>query len=347
MVFFAQSDLAGVSLELLAKHDGHLASSIGNVVFSPDNSRVFSGDEDGVLWVWDVAAGKGKELANFDGDEIWDLDISPDGKELAVAVVSDGSSYLKRIDLAKGEVAGSIRLRGQILGSVRYHPSGTVLAIDSGKSKGGGARFLKLADWPKADGDKVKWFDAPMKNEAGSAIELAYFEFTPDKKSMISASAESVIRVSKLPDGKLLSTFKNPGGGTLFLISLSSEGAGRVVASGNNEMVVWDLGTKGVLGRQAAGGGKGKWSIGAAGISPDGKLVASSFFRGKPAEDEYPSAAGLLLWNVPLGFEPVFELENAHGLGSNIDRVVFSRDGKIVATSADDGSIRLWKVVQK
>ena len=345
-MILAHSSSAAISLELVAENDEHLTSSVGNVVFSPDGSKVFSGDEDGVLVAWEVAEGKGEKLASFRGQEIWDLDVSPDGKELAIAVVGDGSSWLKRIDLSNGKVTNSIKLPGEILGSVRYHPSGTVLAIDNPESKGGGARFMKLTDWPE-DGGAVKWFGAPMKRKGGRALELAFLEFTPDKKSMISTSAESVVRLSKLPDCKPVSEFENPGGNTLNTIDLSTQGAGRLVSCGDKDMVVWDLGTKAVLGRQSSGSGKGKWTVGAAGISPDGKMVVSSFYRGKPAEGEYPSATGLLVWNVPLGFAPVFELEDAHSPASNINLVEFSPDGELVATSAGDGTIRLWKIVKK
>ena len=84
-----------------------------------------------MLGVWAIASGEGKELITFKNGEVWDFDLSPDGKELGVAVVEEARSLLVKVDIATGEITGAVVLKEVILGSVRYHPSGAVLATDN------------------------------------------------------------------------------------------------------------------------------------------------------------------------------------------------------------------------
>jgi len=343
-----QTASAGVRLEPLAKLEGSAdTTTIVNLLFSPDGKTVITGDFSGAIWSWDVARGKEKKLAQFAKAEIWDLDLSPDGKELAVAAVGDASSQLARFDVLTGKVSGSITMREVILGSVRYHPAGKVLATDNTDNKGSGVRFWNRADWPVKEGveqKRVKGIDVPMKDRAGQNVEVSYMEFTPDRKLLVTASDEPRLRIWSLPDGKPFGRLDNPGTTPLTTIAVSSQGKGVVVACGQHDMVVWEIATKKLLGHHRAGDGEGKWSARAAGISPDGIHIVSSFYKGKPDPEDDNHGTGLLIWNVPLGGAPVFELDDAHS-GADINLVRFSPGGKMVATAAGDGSIRLWKIV--
>ena len=53
------------------------------MAFSPDGNRVFSGQANGFINVWDARTGDG--LDSFDGNQgtIWCVKLSPDGKTLA------------------------------------------------------------------------------------------------------------------------------------------------------------------------------------------------------------------------------------------------------------------------
>ena len=81
------------------------------LVFSADGKTLYGSDlSKPIIWVWDIATGKRRELIRFPGGDIWDMDLSPDGKELRVSVENEEGVYtdIVRIELPSGEVTGSI-----------------------------------------------------------------------------------------------------------------------------------------------------------------------------------------------------------------------------------------------
>ena len=340
-IFFTQIAGARDRLELVGEPTGHHPdSSVVNLIFSADGKTLYSADDLGTVRVWDIASGTGKVLMRFKDGEVWDFDLSPDGKELGLAVVEEARSLVVRADAATGKISGSVSVKDAILGSARFHPGGKVLASDG---REGGLRFWRLSDFPtteSVDEKNVKSLDAAMDVPGRGQVRVVNLEFSPDKKLAITSSSEPIVRVWSLPRCEPLATLKNPGGTKLNRISISSSGTGRLVASGPQDTFVWELPKGSVISHYR---NSVERNVGVAAISPDGERVVSSYVAGQVRPDGIVLGKGLLLWDVPLGDAPVFEIEEAHA-GDTVELVRISPDNKMVATTAAAG-IRLWKIV--
>ena len=96
------------------------------VTFSPDGTKLATGDWDGITTVWDVATGT--ELVTFDKmDYVSSVAFSPNGKFLA-AGTRNGKATLWDIDT--GEARWTISHEGYV-SSVAFSPDGLLLATAS------------------------------------------------------------------------------------------------------------------------------------------------------------------------------------------------------------------------
>ena len=71
---------------------GHTAP-VTSVVFSPDDSRVFSASEDGTAKLWDSEKGKEILTLNSHGQGVTSVDFSPNGRYVATGS-QDGQAIL-------------------------------------------------------------------------------------------------------------------------------------------------------------------------------------------------------------------------------------------------------------
>lgn len=100
----------------------------------------------------------------------------------------------------------------------------------------------------------------------------------------------------------------------------------KLLASGNDDLIIWDAATGTLLNRVEQPGGDSAW-ISALAFAPTGDVVASGHDDG-----------AVRFWDVP-GQKFVGELK-AHRVG--VSAVSFSPDGKWVATAGEDLSVRVW-----
>jgi WD40 repeat protein/DNA-binding SARP family transcriptional activator len=340
-------DLRSGTLRLAA---GPRDEPVERIAFAPDGRTVITGTTDGAIHIWDVRRAKVVETLSGHAGAVVQLAIAPDGSTLYSAS-RDGSTIVwdlggsRRIGrqfhagaptdiypryslssdgrlLAVGQKDGAISIvdlrtlgrrepfrvvTSPPVGGVAFVPGSHLLAV------GDNAGVIALVD---ADSERVVRRFRAHDDSIWSAAASA------DGRLMITSSLKSV-RLWSLPDGR-------PVGGPLrfkgYVDDASVSPDGRlflVVLDGRFE--VWDARKQRRLRRIAPASGVESFAR----FSPDGRLVALGLGSGTqvfsttdwtPVTRTFAGQAGYAFW------------------------ATFSSDNRTLATTSDDGTLRLWDI---
>ena len=111
-----------------------------------------------------------------------------------------------------------------------------------------------------------------------------------------------------------------------------------LASAGRSEVRLWDVATGRLLlmlSPSTAGGEFRNWQTGLA-FSPDGKRLAVS------CRTIFGYAGGLDVWEL----EPGRGVSSLHGMLAQVERIVFSQDGRLLAALAHDWQIGVWDVAR-
>jgi WD40 repeat protein/adenylylsulfate kinase-like enzyme len=160
-----------------------------------------------------------------------------------------------------------------------------------------------------------------LEGHSNSVYSVA---FSPDGKTLASASADNTIKVWNLQSQKPIATLAGHSR-EVYSVAFSPDGKTLASASRDGTIKVWNLQSQQSIATLA---GHSNWVISVA-FSPDGKTLAFAS----------PDRT-IKVWNLQ-SQKPIATLA---GHGSSVNSVAFSPDGLTLASASDDRTIKVWNL---
>ena len=317
LLIFSTIGLQTTPAQVIFEH----GDSVYSVAFSPvDNTLLASGSSDGTVKLWDVV--NQTDVATLEGHVggVTSVAFSPNGMLLASGS-GDGTVKLWEV----GTHQNIAMLEGHAVGgtSIAFSPDGTTLA--AGASDG----IVKL--WDVATHQNTATFggyDAATVAAIVAAENQRHW-FTPVSflsNTTLAAGSGDRIKLWDVATEETIATFEVPGD---LVISMACSPDGTTLAAGtyNSIIKLWDVATRTNTTTFPSLAARSAWFEPPPFISfsPDGALLAFT-------------STGVALWNIETGTQT-----NALSGHTRVVRSVsFSPDGSILASGAQDGTVRLW-----
>jgi WD40 repeat protein len=296
-------------LPTLKGHLGH----VNRVTFSPDGKQLATASMDDSVKLWE--ADSGRLIRTFEDHGLMPSGVAfrPDGKQLACC----GSRYdpetrslghfdIKLLDLASGQVVGTLHGHTSHVVCVTFSPDGLRLA-----SAGGEDRTVKV--WDLQTGHELHTL-------RGHANGVAAVAFSPDGTRLASASWDATVKIWDGRSGREVHTLRGHGS-VVEGVAFSPNGLLLASASWDGTVKVWDPQMGGEV--HTLRGHTGP--VHGVAFSPDGDWLASA------GDDQT-----LRLWEVADGRQ-VRSLK-----GGGFSSVAFSSDGQRLASTTLANSVKIW-----
>jgi WD40 repeat protein/serine/threonine protein kinase len=320
---------------------GH-TSMVWSVSLSPDGALAASASQDGTVCIWDTATGaivrvldagmpvvdvqfnrdatrlvaacldkvvtwdarSGEELAVIDGlQSAIRVAVSPDDQMLAISL----GSIIELREFPGGRTLHRLPFHKYPVVDLTFSPDGAKLA-----SAGGLDKHVVL--WDTSTGRQLKALHA--HEEMATCVA-----FSPDGKRLASGGKDRTVKVWDVNSAALVWSCRGNDGGVESLVWLPD---GRHLVSGGNDGTIktWDTGRE----------------VGTVKVVHSGPQVEGFEFDSDPERFISTSGAEVKVWRGG-ACEQTFALA---GHETPVARIVFSLDGRLMASSDAQGVVKLW-----
>lgn len=294
----AKRDFQGEGMVL----NGHHAA-VFSVTYSPDGTKLLSGDADGVVKVWDVESGKILHSIQAAHDSIKQVRFRPNGKQFATA---DRRGDIKTWDVATGSPVKSFNGHSFAVYALNYSPDGKIIASGS-------------------DNDNVRLWNADsgeLLESVGdsSFMTITGLEFSADGNQLLIGNSAGQLKLLDIKQKVFV--WQKYQLGNIAGIAFRAGSDNFLTAHSSGEFVLWRLSQNIPVGRIKVS----STSASSVSISPNGS--------------DHASAVGnvIQLWSLTSG-ELIREFRGHVG---SVESVAFRPDAKRIVSGGTDGSIRIW-----
>ncbi|HKP81378.1 MAG TPA: AAA-like domain-containing protein [Pyrinomonadaceae bacterium] len=317
---------------------------VGRIFFSPDESKLFTTNDDGNIYGWNLYDGQLLNFNNSHSSEVMSFSFSPDGKTLATGSVD---RRVKLWDVATGTNLRTILGHGGWITALDWSADGRYLLSgdNDGLIKIWDMNVKELPIWPDQkpssvaatgftpgneliavgrapDGNLKLWnlSQGKLLSDLGAGEQVASAAFSKDA-ALVAVTVEPQVRIYSVATGKLISTLERRAE-NLYSLEFSPDGTKLLSGDKQGEVIISDVSS----GRSEAQL-KGENMYYRAVFSLDGKKIASADQDGK-----------IKIWDV--ASRSIERTLTGHN--GVVGLLTFSPDGRLLASAAQDNTVRLW-----
>lgn len=323
-----------------------------NVAFSADGTQLSSGDRTR----WDLRTGSGLRVVPKSAEKTLGI-LSPDARLLAM--IRPNSGAITIVEAPSGKQLHTLTPPGNVVFQrARFSPDGNMLAVVYGP----GETQQHANTSPAAYASQLKIWDVKNGRELKSISSTDFptdVDFSVDGRTIATIGTMGQISLWDVQSGSKLrdlNSVPNPAASVANIKPGQMPNMNDIAAMMTN-----------VFGTMSAGT-MGRTSLA---FTTDGRTLATGGFESKPNIDfaammsgamsgaqrpkkgsKQPDPADMMkdfkvdttgqvqLWDVASGRQ----LGELRGHGRGVTKVVFSRDGKFLASGASDNTIKIWEV---
>ncbi|MEK7677161.1 MAG: WD40 repeat domain-containing protein [Verrucomicrobiota bacterium] len=319
--------------ELTATHLGH-TEEIASLAFFPDGQQVASASRDGTVRLWSTTASRSETPWFRGGDRSARLMVSLDSRSWTSTSYSWRESQV--CEARPGASSRKVAASGELVRSEGFDDGGRTVVSSMYASEDGRINL----EWRSLENlalDRKLVLD-------GTADRSVVRSFCAAAGLFAMGQANGLVRVWSTHTGKLLRTFGLPDhldqhptvNQPVARVAISPDGA--LLAAGtqdHSQIAVYSVPEDKLLYShhvrplfELGGGPQDPGDLGFIDFSPNGKLLASTDITER----------GIHLWEARTGRE----LGQLSGHRDHTVQVAFSPDGRTLASTGGDGSLKLW-----
>ncbi|MBN2548049.1 MAG: hypothetical protein JXB15_02740 [Anaerolineales bacterium] len=277
---------------------------ITGLAFSPHGDLLASASADHNLRLWNSFNRDEVTLLRGHTSFVLSLAFHPDGSLLA----SGGADRTVRLwQPQEGRLLHTLGGHAGEVATLAFSPNGEILAS-------GDERSIHLWESSRA---KLVGLLSP-----GQDMSISSLAFSPDSKLLASSHADNSLHIWSLPDGERVCTLMDKVAAWRFIPTTASQGCILATTSSYGQVRIWQV-PAGELWQTLPGRADGKLLA----ASPDGRYLAAS------------DRQLIRLWELPSG-QALGALDSHQG---PLICLVFSPDGRMLASSNADKSLYVWQ----
>ena len=284
-----------------------------SVAFTLDDQRLLAGTGDGRVFIWDLPTHGlvGTPIAAHGTNDVWELVMDPTGGRVATAS-SDGT--VRVWSLADGQLVAEPFV--DALGARTLESAAGVNWSAEGASLYAGGSDGRVHEWNFSSSSEVEVSTVGHDDRVIDSLA------STDRRVLVTLGRDQDVRVWDLGEPPPVVTARADVGGALFGLAASADGA--IVAVGDGAGTVHVL--RGDGGDLQLNGHDGR--VFGVAFLPGGRVVTGD------------DGGTLRVWDRETG-----RMEAASDTtGSPITSIAVAADGKRVATSSEDGVVRVYAV---
>ena len=282
------------------------ASTITNLIYSPDSKTLLTGDEAGIVRLWNLKNNQETNWTTLQKQgKITGIVVSPDGEKVYLANQEEKAGL--RVLNKNGELENIFKTNRGV-SSLSISPDGKIIV--TGDKSG----YLSL--WTK-EGNLIKSWSAHKFKINSIVIDTT-------RNIIATSGSDPTVKLWTI-EGNLIASLTGNGNGhnnSVNSIAISPDGQTIATASSDTNVKLWNI--DGILQRTLSGHGK---SVNSVAFSPDGNRIVTA-----------SSDQTLKLWDITGVLQ-----QTIRGHESNISHVAFSPDGQTFTSADMNGTIKVWQ----